>query len=142
MAPNTYQRLCKFVADETYSIYKGPISELTHQGLTGKNKLGGLRLGEMERDVLISHGTIGAFSEKWNDHADGCLMYICRNCKQKAIVNDKIGKYACKECKDMGDIVSCQSSWCANLFNQETAAMNVKQKFELENYTYSRQSID
>jgi len=48
----------------------------------GKNAGGGLRVGEMEKDVFCAHGAMRALGEKFYDHSDGTMIPICRLCKQ------------------------------------------------------------
>jgi DNA-directed RNA polymerase II subunit RPB2 len=138
IGPTTYQRLQKFAKDEQYSIKTGPTSALTRQPLDGKNNDGGLRLGEMEKDVFCAHGTMRALFEKFYDDSDGIDLPICRICNNLAVVNEKLGMYKCKYCGDNADIARVASSWVANVFFNEASAMNVKMKFELEPFTYSR----
>lgn len=47
IGPVGYQRLQKFVVDESYAINTGPTSALTRQPLDGKINSGGLRIGEI-----------------------------------------------------------------------------------------------
>lgn len=139
IAPNGYQRLQKFVADESYSSMTGPTSALTHQPLSGKNQKGGLRVGEMEKDCLCAHGCMRALWEKFYKHSDGITMPVCRICGNPAIINERYNIYKCNYCGDDADIVYINTCWAANIFFHETAAMNVKQEFELEPHTYSIQ---
>lgn len=136
MGPHTYQRLQKFIRDENYAIRRGPTSALTKQPLDGKNNNGGLRIGEMEKDVLAAHGTMRALNDKLYEDSDAFTIYICRNCGNKAIVNEKKNIYKCNYCKDNADIAKVPSSWASNLFTSMNSAMNVKMKYELEPYMY------
>lgn len=138
IGPTTYQRLQKFVADEHYAIRTGPTSALTRQPLDGKNNDGGLRLGEMEKDVLCAHGVMRALFEKFYTDSDGISVPVCRICGNRAVVNEKMGFYKCKECGDNADIVNVASSWMANVFMNETAAMNAKMTLELAPHLYSK----
>jgi DNA-directed RNA polymerase II subunit RPB2 len=138
IGPTTYQRLQKFAKDEQYAIRTGPTSALTRQPLDGKNNDGGLRLGEMEKDVFCAHGSMRALFEKYYDDSDGIDLPVCRICNNLAVVNEKMGMYKCKYCGDNADIARVKSSWVANVFFNEASAMNVKMQFELEPYTYSK----
>jgi DNA-directed RNA polymerase II subunit RPB2 len=136
----TYQRLQKFVVDEHYATRTGPTSALTHQPLDGKNNDGGLRLGEMEKDVLCAHGTMRTLFEKFYKDSDGITLPICRNCGNRAVVNEKMGIYKCKECGDTADIANVASSWVANLFMSESSAMGVKLTFGLADHMFAEQA--
>lgn len=138
IGPTTYQRLQKFVIDEHYSTRTGPTSALTRQPLDGKNNDGGLRIGEMEKDVYCAHGTMRALFEKFYKDSDGIDLPICRICGNRAVVNEKMGIYKCKYCGDNADIANVSASWVSNLFFNEASSMNVAMRFELEPFKFSR----
>jgi hypothetical protein len=80
--------------------------------------------GEMEKDVLVSHGVSRFLFEKFYRHSDGYYEYICR-CGKPAIVNHKEKIYKCNYCKDNADITAVQTSWTSKLFMQEIESCNV-----------------
>jgi DNA-directed RNA polymerase beta subunit len=121
--PVFYQRLLKFVADAEYSVKHALTDAVTHQPLDGQGSSGGLRIGEMERDVISSHGSSRVFVEKFQYHSDGYIDYFCI-CGKPAIVNHKENVYKCNYCKDNADIVAYPSSWSAKLFRQEMESCN------------------
>ena len=141
MGPTYYQRLQKFVIDSIYSIGKGPSDVLSRQPLDGKSSGGGLRIGEMERDVLCSHGASKVIHEKYFEHSDMYKEYICR-CGKPAIVNVDNNMYKCKYCKDNADIAEVQTSWSSKLFMQELDSMNIGVARQIEPFTYENIMVD
>jgi hypothetical protein len=97
---------------------------VTMQPLDGQASSGGLRIGEMERDVLCSHGVSRILREKFFNHSDGYTEYICR-CGKPAIVNHNEKLYKCNYCKDKADIAAIPTSWTSKLFMQEMQACNI-----------------
>ncbi len=133
--PTFYQRLQKFVVDEEYSVRHASTDAITFQPLSGKGSNGGLRVGEMERDVLASHGVSRFLNEKFFKHSDGYTEYICR-CGKAAIVNHSINKYKCFYCRDNAVISAVETSWSAKLFNQELNSCNVSTRRYLAPYQF------
>lgn len=66
-----YLRLKHMVADKINYRSTGPVTQLTHQPVGGRANDGGLRIGEMERDALLSHGVSGFLQESMMDRSDG-----------------------------------------------------------------------
>ncbi len=122
--PTYYQRLQKFVADAEYSVKHALTDALTAQPLDGQASFGGLRVGEMEKDVLCVHGVSRFLREKFFNHSDGYTEYICR-CGRPAIVNHDQQIYKCKFCKDNADITAVPTSWSSKLAIQEIQSCNV-----------------
>ena len=135
MGPTYYQRLQKFVIDTWQCVTQGPTDALSRQPVSGRTIGGGLRIGEMERDVICSHGAAKFLQEKFFDHSDGFTEYICR-CGKSAIVNVNKQIYKCKYCKDNADIAAIQTSWSSKLFIQEMESMNVGIRRNLKPFTY------
>ena len=91
----------------------------------------------MEKDVICAHGTMRTLFEKFYKDSDGIDIQICRICGNRAVTNEKLGIYKCKECGDTAEIVNVSSSWVANLFFNESSAMNVKLNFDIEPHRFS-----
>jgi len=134
---NCYQRLQKFCIEQRYAIDIGPTSVLTHQPLQGKNNNGGLKYGEMEKDVSMAHGAMRAFREKCWKHSDGMYMNICRKCGLRAIVNErergdkKHAHYTCVECGDSAEIVSVPTTWTSGaIFINDLLAIGAEMRFK------------
>ncbi len=130
-----YQRLQKFTIDQQYAVSRGPSDAITNQPLDGMASGGGLRIGEMERDCLLSHGVSRFLAEKFFSHSDSYTEYVCR-CGKAAVVNVKRCVYKCKYCGDNADIVAYPTSWSSKLFMQEMETMNVGIRRKPDRFTY------
>lgn len=131
-----YQRLQKFVVETVYSVSSGPTNLITRQPLEGKSNNGGLRLGEMEKDTLVVHGSGRFISSKLRDDSDGFDIYVCGNCGKLSIVNETIGLQKCKMCGDDAEIYKVPSAWASKLFIQELESMSVGCRLGLRPYWF------
>lgn len=138
VGPCYYQRLQKFVNEQIYAISKGPVNALTRQPVSGKAHQGGVRVGEMELWTVMAHGSMNALYDKFCEHADKFVEYLCRTCGKAAIVNPEENLYRCKTCNDNADICMINTSYSAKLFHQELEACSIGRRRILEPYTYEQ----
>jgi DNA-directed RNA polymerase II subunit RPB2 len=130
IGPTYYQRLKHMVQDKLHSRgSNGPIVMLTRQPSEGRARNGGLRLGEMERDCLVAHGTSGFLKERMLDVSDNYRIFICKNCGVSANVNPDNNLYQCKMCGNNLDITQVRLPYAFKLLSQELATMNILMRF-------------
>jgi DNA-directed RNA polymerase beta subunit len=137
IGPIYYQRLQKFTVDTVYSHKTCPTDAITHQPLDGKSARGGLRLGEMEKDVMAI-SSIKFLQEKFIDHSDKYYIYVCKNCNKKAVVNEKYNIYKCSYCGDNSDIVKIKTTWSCKQFFDEIESCNIGVKMFPKENTYQK----
>jgi len=65
----------------------GRVNQLTKQPVAGRANDGGLRIGEMERDGVISHGATEFLRESMMERADKYYMAICNTTGMIAVYN-------------------------------------------------------
>jgi len=130
IGPTYYQRLKHMVSDKLHSRgSNGPIVMLTRQCSEGRARNGGLRLGEMERDCFIGHGSSSFLKEKMLDSADNYRVFICKSCGLISTVNPDKNIYKCNYCKNSSDIVQIRIPYAFKLLSQELYTMNVLMRF-------------
>ena len=133
IGPTYYQRLKHMVTDKIHSRgSNGPIVMLTRQCSEGRARGGGLRLGEMERDCFIGHGSALFLKEKMLDCADNYRVFICKDCGMIANVNPEKNIYKCIHCKNASDIVQIRIPYAFKLLTQELTTMNVIMRYICE----------
>eukprot|EP00124_Ichthyophonus_hoferi_P001936 Ihof_evm9s116 gene=Ihof_evmTU9s116 len=75
-----YQRLRHMVSDKFQVRTTGPIDPKTHQPVKGRKRAGGIRLGEMERDSLLAHGTAYLLHDRLFHCSDASVCNVCTLC--------------------------------------------------------------
>lgn len=88
-----YYRLRHMVANKMHARSRGPVQLLTRQPTEGRAKEGGLRLGEMEKDCFVAHGSAMLLKERFD--SDRVVVPICKKCGMIAIHNSFKNKNIC-----------------------------------------------
>jgi len=132
MGPTFYQRLKHMVIDKKHSRARGPIVSLTRQPCEGRSRDGGLRVGEMERDCMLSHGISVFTKERLMDVSDPFKTGLCKTCGTLAVVNPVEGIYSCGACGNKTDFVMKTIPYAMKLWMQELEAMHITPKMILE----------
>lgn len=122
--PTYYQRLKHMVDDKIHSRESGPVQLATRQPAEGRSREGGLRLGEMERDVLIAHGMPKFLKERMMDASDLFRVYASK--KEKSIIvanpDKRIYRFAGQDIKD-DEVVEVQLPFAMKVLLQEIESM-------------------
>ena len=89
IGPTYYMRLKQMVKDKINYRRTGPYTELTRQPVQGRANDGGLRVGEMERDSIVSHGTAHFLKESMTTRSEQSSYFvaICNTTGMIAIYN-------------------------------------------------------
>ncbi|PVH14561.1 DNA-directed RNA polymerase I subunit RPA2 [Candidozyma duobushaemuli] len=97
-----YQRLRHMVNDKFQVRSTGPVNSLTMQPVKGRKRNGGIRVGEMERDALIGHGTSFLLQDRLLNCSDYTQTPICRSCGSMLNTQmsvPRIGTFATIRCR-------------------------------------------
>ncbi|KAI9891682.1 MAG: DNA-directed RNA polymerase III core subunit ret1 [Vezdaea aestivalis] len=124
--PVYYQRLKHMVTDKMHSRSRGPMTLLTRQPMEGRSRSGGLRLGEMERDCLISYGTSQLLLERLMLSSDAHKVDICSKCGLMGYNG------WCKTCQSSETVSQITMPYAAKLLIQELISMNVAPRIRLQ----------
>lgn len=137
-----YQRLRHMVSDKDQVRAKGPIQPLTRQPIHGRKVHGGIRLGEMERDALLAHGTAYIVQERLMHCSDEAKALVCARCGSLLAAMMRRGEggrgkpsahcLACGEGK--GDVDVITIPYVFQYLTNELAAMNIKTQIGLKRF--------
>jgi len=125
IGPTYYQRLKHMVEDKMHSRATGPKVLLTRQPPEGRSRDGGLRFGEMERDCMISHGTLQFLKERTLDVSDNYRIFICNICGLTAFVNLEQNISKCKKCDNYINFSEVRLPYACKLLIQELESMSI-----------------
>jgi len=87
IGPTYYMRLKHMVKDKINYRASGPRSNLTRQPVSGRANDGGLRVGEMEKDSILSHGMSAFLKDAMMEKGDKYYMAVCNQSGLIAIYN-------------------------------------------------------
>jgi len=134
IGPTYYQRLKHMVVDKVHSRSTGPYNLLTRQPAEGRSRDGGLRIGEMERDCLLSHGITNFLNERLFTCSDKYFVYVCDICGMIATGNKEKNLYECKFCNNNNFISKVKLPYACKLFFQELMSMGIVTHIETSNF--------
>jgi len=126
-----YHRLRHMVADKLYARAKGSVQLTTRQPNEGRSAEGGLRLGEMERDVLVSHGATQVVRDRYLENSDRYDTVLCNHCG--GFANKKSG--TCSVCHDKADLRRVTIPYALKLLDQELASSGIYMQFSSQKDT-------
>ncbi|KAM0329807.1 hypothetical protein ACHAQA_003971 [Verticillium albo-atrum] len=109
-----YQRLRHMVNDKYQVRTTGPVVPTTGQPIKGRKKGGGIRVGEMERDALLAHGTAFLLQDRLLNCSDYTKSWICRSCGSFLSVQPTVSPFVGK--KKQISTVRCRS--CAKRLDE------------------------
>ena len=125
IGPTYYFRLKHMVAEKINSRGIGAMTQLTRQPTEGRRKGGGLRIGEMERDTVLSHGISMFLKESMMERSDKYMWCACKRCGTLVALNITNDINVCKNCNN-DDIVAIQTPYAFKLLIQEFEAMGIQ----------------
>lgn len=120
-----YQRLKHLVLDKIHARAEGRMQILTRQPNEGRSKDGALRVGEMERDALISSGLSMFLQECFMFKSDAFPIYVCDDCGLFASHHARNKSYRCTACNNTTRISKIVIPAAFKLLVQELMAMSI-----------------
>lgn len=144
MCPIYYLKLKHMCADKLHARNRGPIQILTRQPAGGRARDGGLRIGEMERDCIVTHGAAHLLRDRLFFEADHYTTHVCAECgqfaqapKPDAVHQDAAGLFLrgqrayCQGCDRHDSVYKIETPFAFKLLVQELQAMHMRIQFKL-----------
>jgi DNA-directed RNA polymerase II subunit RPB2 len=122
IGPTFYMRLKQMVEDKINYRDTGARQRMTHQPPEGRGNDGGLRIGEMERDVLLAHGISAFAQESMMKRSDG----------ETVVYQPETGLLTADTKNVQGEL---EMPYTMRLFAQEIQSMHVSVKLVTDHAT-------
>lgn len=129
IGPGYYLKLDHQVGDKIHARARGPVTLLTKQPTEGRSQEGGLRLGEMEKDVFVGHGASLLLKERFG--ADSTEIMVCENCGEIGVEDREENRQYCPSC-DAGDLEETEVPHAFLLLLNELKSLMMDTEIKLE----------
>ncbi len=120
-----YQKLHHMVADKMHARAVGPIQVLTRQPTEGRARDGGLRIGDMEKDVFLAYGASSIVKERLLDASDKTTILVCTKCGLEGYHDARENKFVCPVCGPDAPLVPVNVSYAFKLLLDELKSMTI-----------------
>jgi DNA-directed RNA polymerase subunit B len=125
-----YMKLKYMVSNKMHARASGKVTLLTRQPIEGRARGGALRLGEMEQQALVAHGSSLLLKERYD--ADKVVIHICAKCGAVAIEDNIREKVYCPLCGSL-EAEPVEVSYAFKLLIDEIQGLHLTTKFDLKN---------
>lgn len=126
MGPIYYQKLKHMVID------KMKVCGKSYRCLFTRQPINGSRVGEMERDCLISYGASMLINEHFMISSDAFEVQVCRKCGLLGYYDYKLKAGVCSMCNDVNNMSRVKMPFAFKLLIQELQSMNIVPRLKLE----------
>jgi len=141
IGPTYYFRLKHMVAEKINARGIGKLTGLTRQPTEGRRRGGGLRIGEMERDTVLSHGISLFIKESMMERSDKYSWCACKRCGTLVAFNIKANINTCRNCNN-DDVAVIQTPYAFKLLIQELETMGIQLRINTENIDLPPEQIE
>lgn len=129
IGPGYYLKLDHQVGDKIHGRARGPVTLLTKQPTEGRSQEGGLRLGEMEKDVFVGHGASLLLKERFG--ADSTEIHVCDKCGELGLEDKAENRTYCPNC-DSEELENAEVPHAFLLLMNELKSMMIDTELKLE----------
>ena len=138
IGPTHYHRLKHMVSDKINYRSTGKRTGLTLQPTKGRSNDGGLKIGEMETNAIVSHGMAGFIKESFMERSDKASFWVSHETGDILGINSREGKYFGE--KEFSEVLM---PFSFKLLSQELKGMCINPRFKIhERGHYMNKEID